>query len=129
MYCVDCKCKSICKIYDLKSLSDVSLQINNCIHKRVDNEVIQQTICESKENKKTVYTGKVRPDLKAIERQLNPEPEKPEPIKVQCPSCEGTTYDDDINFCSKCGKAICSNCGIASEGKNLCDECWKAGGI
>lgn len=73
--------------------------------------------------------GNIRPDLKELEKQVLNIDEQPEPIKVTCQSCKGVTYDDDINFCSKCGKEICSNCGsVITEGgtaKCYCEECWK----
>lgn len=58
-------------------------------------------------------------------RTLEPKEEKPEPIKVICESCGGTTYDDDINYCSICGKPVCSNCGTSFEGKIYCEDCWQ----
>lgn len=73
----------------------------------------------------TVGTGTIRPDLRELEKKLNNDEEVPKPIKVKCSSCNGTTYDDDIDFCSKCGKEICSNCGsLDTDGKKYCPKCW-----
>lgn len=73
----------------------------------------------------SIGAGTIRPDLKELEKKLNNEQDVPKPIKVKCKTCEGITYDDDINFCDGCGKEICSNCGsIDVDGKKYCQECW-----
>ena len=71
------------------------------------------------------YQGSVKPDLKELEKQLNPVEEIPNLI-VTCKTCKGTTYDDDINICSKCEKPTCSLCGNYDPASrcNFCNECW-----
>lgn len=72
------------------------------------------------------YAGSVKPDLKEFERQLNPVKDIPA-IIVTCETCNGTTYDDDINVCNKCGKSTCSICGNYDPRSryNYCQECWE----
>lgn len=72
-----------------------------------------------------INNGKIRPDLKELEKKVFNQEEVPKPIKVKCTTCNGTTYDDDIDFCIKCSKEICSNCGsVDTDGKKYCTECW-----
>jgi DNA polymerase II small subunit/DNA polymerase delta subunit B len=71
------------------------------------------------------YMGQAKPDLRAIEKQINHEPEKPKATLVECKTCKCKTYDDDIRRCSKCGKEVCSNCGTSADGQVFCEECWK----
>lgn len=71
------------------------------------------------------YKGAVRPDLKDLEKKLNPIEEIPA-ILVTCEACGAKTYDDDLTICS-CGKTICSVCGSydAVSGESYCKECWE----
>lgn len=72
-----------------------------------------------------IGNGSIRPDLKELEKKVLNKEEIPKPVKVKCTTCTGTTYDDDLDFCMKCGKVICSNCGsIDTDGKKYCTECW-----
>lgn len=72
-----------------------------------------------------ISNGTIRPDLKELERKVLNIEEVPKPVKIKCGSCDGITYDDDIDFCIRCGKDICSNCGsIDTDGKKYCADCW-----
>jgi hypothetical protein len=127
MICKLCNLKEICKTYDLiKSIDYADIEVNTCDFN--DNTItMHERHKEMPVNPKVVaqYQGKAKPDLKDLEKQINNVPDKPEPVKVECPSCKGTTYDDDIRICSKCGKKICSNCGTHFDSKDFCQECWE----
>lgn len=89
-----------------------------------DNKLIEKFKSSEKINN-TISNGTIRPDLKELEKKIFNKENIPDPIKVKCSTCNGTTYDDDIDFCIKCGKEICSNCGsIDTDGKKYCTECW-----
>ena len=127
MICKSCKLKEICKTYDLiKNIDHADIEVKACDFK--DNTItMHERYKEMPVNPKVVaqYQGTAKPDLKDLEKKINNVPDKPEPVKVECPSCEGTTYDDDIKICNICGKKICSNCGTHFDGKNFCQECWE----
>ena len=129
MICNQCNVKNFCKYYQLVITTfDVELTINKCSFKNIDNDSSLEESADSilKVNQNiALYAGSARPDLKELEKQVNNIEDKPSPIKVSCPTCEGTTYDDDIDFCHKCSKTICSNCGTSSDGKKYCETCWK----
>lgn len=102
-------------------------------YSKMDNEVKQAPDIiplEFNKRPKTIISnnisnGTIRPDLKELEKQVLNKEEVPAPIKVKCKTCDGTTYDDDIDFCNKCGKEICSNCGsLDTDGHKYCSECW-----
>lgn len=71
------------------------------------------------------YKGSVRPDLKDLEKKLNPTEENL-PMIVTCGGCGATTYDNDLNICS-CGRTICSVCGSfdPQSARYYCKECWE----
>lgn len=75
--------------------------------------------------KNNEYKGSIKPDLKDLEKKLNPV-EEIKPMKVTCVTCNGITYDDDINLCSMCGLHTCSLCGSndIETNKNYCNICW-----
>lgn len=95
------------------------------VEKTKEVKEVKKQIPNPRENNSN-YQGAIKPDLKALEKELNPVEEIPS-IIVTCVSCEGTTYDDDINICSKCEKPICSGCGTYDSltFKHYCTECWK----
>lgn len=60
--------------------------------------------------------------------KIIPEAEQPvKPDLVNCPSCEGRTFKEDIGVCESedCNNTVCSGCSTYNNGKRLCDECWK----
>lgn len=67
----------------------------------------------------------VKPDLKELERQLNPVEDIPKML-VCCDGCKGTTYDIDLSICNDCGKVICPGCSNveATSGALYCESCW-----
>ena len=129
MICKSCNLKEICKTYEFKvNQTHAELVVSSC--KYNDGSItINERYKEMPINENAVanlnYMGQAKPDLKDAEKMILNIPDKPEPIKVQCPTCEGVTYDDDLKVCTKCGKVVCSNCGTAVEGKLLCKECWE----
>jgi protein-arginine kinase activator protein McsA len=131
MICKSCNIRHICITYDfIVNQKHAEIEVKSCNYNSspkafsdfVDN---LEPINKDKKINNPNYMGQARQDLKDLEKQLNPQPEKPEPVKVTCPSCEGTTYDDDLMVCKKCGKIVCSNCGTIAEGKVFCNPCWE----
>ena len=73
------------------------------------------------------YMGEVKPDLKELEIQAGLSTPPIEHKKIDCSTCNGTTYEIDIKSCNTCGKEICSNCGSYDDmtKQNLCEKCWE----
>ena len=103
--CNNCNLKEICKTYDY------IININHANIKDTPNNLI-------------IGETKPRKDLRAIEKKINHVKEKEKPKLITCPSCNGTTYDDDLKICVQCGKTVCSNCGTVDNGNIYCEECW-----
>lgn len=117
------------KIFNYKkTIKDTDINIETKPNPSVESKL------ESAPMQPNIGTGTMRPDLKELEKKVLNIKEKPDPIKVTCKSCEGITYDDDIDFCCKCGKEICSNCGSVDTIVNpmdkeiikskYCEKCW-----
>ena len=129
MICKNCNLKEICKLYDyLGKQMYAEVKITSCKF-NPETLTVKERYMQAPINDKAVansnYMGQAKPDLRDAEKKILNIPEKPEPIKVTCETCQGITYDDDIKICTKCGKIVCSNCGTAVDGKILCKECWE----
>ena len=128
--CNNCNLKEICKTYDyIININHANISINNCnfytntvINNSTNN--INNTNIKDIPNKLIIGETKPRKDLRAIEKKINHVKEKEKPKLITCPSCNGTTYDDDLKICVQCGKTVCSNCGTVDNGNIYCEECW-----
>ena len=130
MICKSCKIREVCKTYDfIKNIEHADITINRCdfdLNLHIPEHLPQFN--NNKRNVDVVQSKGPRPDLRAIEKQVLNIPDKPDPVRVTCPTCGGETYDDDIHICTKCGKKVCSNCGTAADGQLFCKECWRKEG-
>lgn len=135
LICKNCSLNEICKTYDfILNTYHANININNCKHYKINNvPIIENIESNSNDNKEKKsypqnnpqYCGQAKPDLKELENKINNVKAKKKPQLIKCPNCKGTTYDDDIVICEKCGLSICSNCSTSDNGHNYCDDCWK----
>lgn len=150
MECIGCPIISICKSYENLSAikAHANVTISNCEIKALiisNNNIVQANVPMS-------TTPKIARDFSEVSRKASEKQKEKENlhnkvvvktedvnlplVKIECPTCHGTTTEDDLSTCWKCGKVICSNCGTeatdpnAKEGEHisssnkLCEECW-----
>lgn len=138
MICTSCPIIEICKTYEFitkqlhAEITITACKYNNSINFQNQlSPTYNNSAVHTKEDTRTNnpnYMGQAKPDLRDLEKAIKNEPEKPEPQKVNCITCGGLTYDDDINICYKCGKPVCSNCGTSADGHMYCESCWEKEG-
>lgn len=122
MICNNCELKEICKTYDyIINVKHAIISVNDCGYHLTDNNSFKKVNTTNTVNE----TRQARPDLRELEKKINNIQDKPKSKLIKCPTCNGTTYEDDLNICSVCGKTVCSNCGTVSDGMLYCEDCWK----
>lgn len=129
MLCKNCKLKIICKVHEFmnnQTFIDYSIDSCNLFNGFSDNVIKKE---EKELNSQHAFDNSFerinkKPNLKKIEESVNPK-KKIKLKKIKCPTCEGTTYEDDIKLCVKCGKKTCSNCGTLYNNIVYCNDCWK----
>lgn len=139
--CNNCSINSICKIYELKIQMNNNMDINisNCNYRPINamaNSIRKNTPTVdpgvaflkntneidrisklSSNNKNEIYD-------KLIDSSLSI---KPTVLDEVCPTCEATTFKEDLTVCSDCKATICSCCATyySENNKLLCPTCWE----
>jgi hypothetical protein len=119
LICDNCNLKEICKTYYfIVNNTYAKFNIYECkYNKSIENKTIKNTNFN--------YQGKAKPDLREVEKKIKHIEDKPKPKIMNCPTCNGSTYEDDIKICEDCGKTVCPGCSTIDNGHIYCDECWK----
>ena len=106
--------------FDKSNKEEVTATIEKAVTKKEEKVISSNNSINQSLPHEILYKGTVRPDLK-------PKVEKPKKKLVKCPSCGGTTYEDDITECAICKKVVCSGCGTKDNvtGKTFCNDCWR----
>lgn len=127
MICNNCKNKMICKNYDYISLHS-ELTISDCTLKILQEEIKPKLFRPSQ-----VFT-KDNKYLKPIPMQKQKKEEKQKEKLIECPNCNGKTFEEDIKECSVCGALTCSACSYNTvdadkedkdlKPKRICNKCY-----
>ena len=124
MLCKNCNLKAICTTFKyISNTTYASIKVEQCHYYDSNKKDIMPLNDNSKQDS-SQYCGQAKPDLRDIERKINNVEDKPKPVLIDCPTCKGKTYDDDLKICETCGKTICPNCSTNSDGHIYCDQCW-----
>lgn len=127
MSCKKCKLNIICKVYSfMKEQSFLEYSINNCSFFTEKLNTFPSFSNSRKNDTEDSFKRILnKPDLRKMEEDMNLV-KKPILKKINCPTCKGITYEDDIKICLKCGKKVCSNCGTVYNKNIYCNECWSS---
>lgn len=129
MICKKCNLKAICKTYDfINTQHHATIVVDQCIYNESnaikETDVVKEVKEPTESTEAVKYYGQAKPDLKEMEKLINNVVDEPAPVIVTCNTCQGKTYDNDLNSCVKCGAIVCSNCGTSYNNNSYCEKCW-----
>lgn len=120
-----------------KNALSMKITVTNCQYNRPKSKTVVAETNPASNNVDMLSNMAIKTyqDFNEVSKSLNPDvdikildKDSKMPEKVECPTCHGTTYQDDIRCCTKngCTNLACSNCGTLTEKGFVCSTCWES---
>lgn len=126
MICYSCIHKVVCKHF--QQLTEHGIEASKCINHKDGSSIniMGQGALASRQTGNNFNYKSVSENFSSVyKKNLNTKKAVPEKIKIECPSCNGIDYEDEIRICSECSTPVCGNCStVSSDGVLLCDKCY-----
>lgn len=128
--CKNCSNTDICRIFEFinQQKSIANIDVTSCKKNNSDAIKIVERVLPVNQDVSN-YIAKMRPNLNNdAESDINIQVKEAseERIEMECRTCKGKIYLEDVNVCAKCGKDICTCCATSYNGSDYCEECWEA---